>query len=80
MRDELVELFEGARIEEQIDAFASRQLAGVVLPAQPLLAAAELGAAFEIGEDVVRRQAFTACDFSQSFRNFSRPMLVSGWL
>jgi hypothetical protein len=27
-----------------------------------------------------RDQAFTACAFSQSFRNFSRPMLVSGWL
>jgi len=80
MRDELVELFERARIEQQIDPFARGQLAGVVLPAQPLLAAAELGAAFQIGEDVVRRQAFTACDFSQSFRNFSRPMFVSGWL
>jgi hypothetical protein len=51
-----------------------------MLPAQALFAAAELGPAFEIGENVVRVQAFTACDFSQSFRNFSRPMLVSGWL
>jgi len=80
MRDELVELLEGARIEQQVDPFARGQLAGVVLAAQPVLAAAELGAAFEIGEDVVRRQAFTACDVSQSFRNFSRPMFVSGWL
>ena len=80
MRDEFVEFFEGAGIKQQIDAFACRQLAGVVLPAQPVFAAAELGAAFEIGEDVVRCQAFTACDFSQSFRNFSRPMFVSGWL
>ena len=60
---------------------------------QALLAAAELGAAFEVGEDVVwsvhrvsfqpslaASYALTACDFSQSFRNFSRPMLVSGWL
>jgi hypothetical protein len=51
-----------------------------MLPAKPVLAAAELSPALEIGEDVVRRQAFTACDFSQSFRKFSRPMLVSGWL
>ena len=28
----------------------------------------------------VLSQRFTACAFSQSFRNFSRPMLVSGWL
>jgi hypothetical protein len=80
MRDELVEFFEGAGIEQEIDPFARGELAGVVLPAQPVLAAAELGPAFEIGKDVVRLQAFTACDFSQSFRNFSRPMLVSGWL
>ena len=80
MGDEFVEFFEGTGIEEQIDAFTRRQLAGVVLALETLVAAAELGAAFEIGEDVVRCQAFTACDFSQSFRNFSRPMLVSGWL
>ena len=80
MRDELVELFEGARVEQQIDPLAGRQFAGAVLPAEPLVAAAELGAAFEIGEDLVWFQAFTACDFSQSFRNFSRPMPVSGWL
>ena len=65
MRDELVEFLEGAGIEEQIDPFARGQLAGRVLPANPLLAA-------------LLTQAFTACDFSQSFRNFSRPMLVSG--
>ena len=80
MRDELVELFEGAGIEEKIDPFAGGELARVVLAFETLVAAAELGTALEIGEDVVRFQAFTACDFSQSFRNFSRPMLVSGWL
>ena len=80
MRHEFVELFEGAGVEQKIDALARRQLAGVVLPAQTLFPAAELGAALEAGEDVVRIQAFTACDFSQSFRNFSRPMFVSGWL
>jgi len=67
MRDELVEFFERAGIEEQVDAFTRGQLAGFVLPADPLLAA-------------LSGQAFTACDFSQSARNFSRPILVSGWL
>ena len=112
VRDELVELLERARIEQQIDPLARRQLAGLVLAAQALFAAAQLGAPLEIGQDVggihvgargssargsclARDQrlrlidptteppsayAFTACDFSQSFRNFSRPMLVSGWL
>ena len=80
MRDELVEFFERPGIEQEVDAFAGRELARVVLPPQPVLAAAALGAALEIGEDVVRLQAFTACDFSQSFKKFSRPMFVSGWL
>lgn len=80
MRDELVELFERAGVEQEIDALAGGQLARIVLATQPLFPAAELGAALEIRENVVRIQAFTACDFSQSFRNFSRPMLVSGWL
>jgi hypothetical protein len=80
VRDEFVELFERAGIEQQIDPFAGGQLSGVVLPAEALVAAAELRAPFEVREDVVRVQAFTACTFSQSFRNFSRPMLVSGWL
>ena len=80
VRDELVDLLEGAGIEQQLDALARRQLAGVVMALQALFAAAQLGAAFEIGEDVLGLHALTACDFSQSFRNFSRPMLVSGWL
>ena len=80
MRDELVELFEGAGVEQEVDALARRQLARVVLPAQPILAAAKFGAALEVGEDVAGVQAFTACDFSQSLRNFSRPLFVSGWL
>jgi hypothetical protein len=70
MRDELVELFEGPGIEEQFDAFAGGQLAGRVLPAYSRVSALDFGQA----------QAFTACAFSQSLRNFSRPMLVSGWL
>ena len=67
MRDELVGLLERPGIEEEIDALARGQLAGLVLPANPLFAA-------------LFTQAFTACDFSQSLRNFSSPMLVSGWL
>ena len=46
----------------------------------PVGAAAQLGAAFEVGKHVYGLQAFTACAFSQSFRNFSRPMFVRGWL
>jgi hypothetical protein len=79
MGDELVRLLERAGIEEQIDALARRELAGLVLPAQPVLAAPTLGAALELFEVSVC-QAFTACAFSQSFRNFSRPMSVSGCL
>ena len=48
--DELVDLFERAGIEQQVDALARGQLAGVVLLLQPLLAAAELGAALEVVE------------------------------
>jgi hypothetical protein len=48
--DELVGLVEGAGIQQQVDALARRQLAGVVLPAKTLFAAAQLGAAFEIVE------------------------------
>ena len=65
MGDELVQLLEGAGVEEEIDALAGGELPGLVLPPNAILN---------------RRYAFTACDFSQSFRNFSRPMLVRGWL
>jgi hypothetical protein len=51
-----------------------------MLALEPVGAAAQLGVAFEVGEDVCGVQAFTACAFSQSFKNFSRPMFVSGWL
>ena len=85
MGDELVELLERAGIEQQLDPLARGELAGRVLALEPLLAAAELGATLEIGERVFGvivscAYAFTACAFSQSFRNFSRPMVVSGWL
>ena len=51
-----------------------------MLPLDTSLAAAELRAAFQIGECVFGIYAFTAWDFSQSFKNFSSPILVSGWL
>ena len=50
MGDELVDLVEGARIEEQVDALARRELPGVVLPFQAIIAAAALGAALEVRE------------------------------
>ena len=87
--DQLVELLERAGIEQQLDPLAGGQLAGFVLAREALGAAAQLGAPLEVGEDVfgfhrgssIRADRLTtACAFSQSFRNFSRPMLVSGWL
>ena len=82
VRHQLVDLFERAGVVEQVDALAGGQLPGRVLALQAILSAPELGAALQIGQRVVtvRHTAFTACDFSQSFRNFSRPMVVSGWL
>src|SRR5438132_1213421 len=53
VRHVLVDLFEGAGIEEKIDALARRQLARFALAAKPLLAAAQLRAPIEIGENVV---------------------------
>ena len=85
-------------IEQQIDALARGQLAGVVLLLQPLLAAAQFRAPLEVGEmlDWIHRlmligigvtkvgasrfgyDAIRRCAFSQSSRNFFRPMSVSG--
>ena len=80
MRDQLVDFLEGAGIEQQVDSFAGGQLAGRVLPVDASLAAPELRAALQIGKSLFRIQTFTACAFSQSFKNFSSPILVSGWL
>jgi len=80
MRDELVDFLERARIEKQLDPLARGQAAAGALLVETLLAAAELGALLEVREDFVGLQAFTAWTFSQSFRNFSRPLAVSGWL
>ena len=82
MRDELVDFLEGAGVEQELDALARRQLARGVLAAEALLAATELCTLLEVcqGVEGIRHQALTAWAFSQSFRNFSSPMLVSGWL
>ena len=48
MGHELVDFFERARVEQPLDALARGQLALLVLLAQPLFAAAELGATLEI--------------------------------
>jgi hypothetical protein len=78
--DEFVDFLECAGVEEQVDPLARRQLAGGVLLVEPILSPAENGAALAIRENVFGGQAFTAWTFSQSFRNFSRPIAVSGWL
>ena len=77
VRDELVQLFERAGIEQEIDALARRELAGVVLALEAGLAAAELREPLEIGK---ARHTRAVWAFSQSFRNFSSPMSVSGCL
>jgi hypothetical protein len=46
--DERVDLFEGVAIEEQLDAFARGQLAGVALALQPLFSTAERGPALKV--------------------------------
>jgi hypothetical protein len=80
MGDQFVDFFERAGIEEQVDPLAGGQFAGRMLPFDTGLAAAELRAALQVGESVFGIYAFTAWDFSQSFKNFSSPILVSGWL
>jgi hypothetical protein len=52
--DELVDFFERPRVEQEVDAFASGQLAAVVLTLLPVGAAAEFRAALEVREDLVR--------------------------
>ena len=54
VRDELVDLFEGARVEQQVDALARRQLAGRALPLEALFAASQLGPPFELVERALR--------------------------
>jgi hypothetical protein len=60
MRDQLVDFFERAGIEQQVDPLAGGQLAGRMLPLDAGLAAAELRAALQIGENVFGIYAFTA--------------------
>ena len=50
--DELVDFFEGAGIEQEIDPLARRQLSRIVLPLLAGLAAAQFGEAFEVRQGV----------------------------
>jgi len=50
MRDELVDFLERARVEEQFQPLAGHEFADLVLPAQALLAAAELGAPLAVAQ------------------------------
>ena len=52
--DELVDFLEGARIEQQFDALARRQLAGRALPLEALFPACQLGPPFELVERALR--------------------------
>ena len=54
MRDQLVDFFEGARIEEQLDPLARRQLAGRAVAIQPILTAAEFGPLLELAQEFFR--------------------------
>jgi hypothetical protein len=60
MRDEFVEFFERAGIEQEVDPLAGGQFARGMLPPQSLLAAPKLRSALEAGEYVFGLQAFTA--------------------
>ena len=54
VRDELVRLFERAGVEQQVDALARGELAGVVLLAYPVSAAAQFRETLELGETILR--------------------------
>ena len=53
MRDQLVDFFERAVIEQEVDPLAGGELAAVVLALLSVGAAAQFSAAFEVGESVV---------------------------
>ena len=50
VRDQLVELLEGARVEQQRHALARGELAGLVLPREAVFPAAELREPLELGQ------------------------------
>src|SRR5205085_4964124 len=80
--DELVDLLEAARIEQQIDPLARRELARFALLPEALFPSAELRAALDIGQQfgAVHRETLTPWAFSQSCRNLASPISVSGCL
>ena len=69
MRDELVELLESARVEQQVYPFARGQLAGRTLALQAIVAAAQLGAAFELVQNL---SAILSCRFQPSAGSYRR--------
>jgi hypothetical protein len=52
MRHQFVDLFEGAGIEQEIDALPCRELARLMLAREALLTPAELGQPLELGQPV----------------------------
>jgi hypothetical protein len=48
MCDEFVDFFEAARVEQQADALARRQLAGCALTLEALFTASQLSTPFEL--------------------------------
>ena len=85
VRDERVGFFEAVGIEQEGDAFAGRQLARLAVSAKAILASAGFGLAAHVRQPpqrirFVRRHTLAAWAFSQSFRNRSSPMSVSGCL
>ena len=67
MRDELVDFLERSGVEEPLHALARGELALLVLFAQPLLAAAKIGAAFEVLQFLDGIHRFTIASFVRSF-------------
>ena len=57
VRDQLVDFFEAAGIEQEIDPLAGRQFPGVVLPPRARLAAALLGKSFECAQSIDGRES-----------------------
>ena len=81
VRHQLVELLEGARVEQGLHALARRQLPGVAVALEPVLAAAQLRPPLEVRQLFGRgRHCAAPLAAAQSFRNRSMPRSVSGCL
>src|SRR5688572_19362932 len=84
MGDELVKFFEGVFVEQNTYALAGRHLPVRLLPVEPVFSAAHLRGAVALGEllDAVSggdaSHYLMTGTFSQSLRNCSTPLSVSG--